>query len=41
MPKVSEMFLAFLDEKLTHDKSHKCDFKNMLSDQINYAKYVG
>ena len=31
MSKVSEMFLAFLDEKLPHDKSQKYDFKMMLS----------
>ena len=35
MSKVLEMFLAFLDEKLPHDKSQKCDFKIMLSHQIN------
>ena len=31
MSQVSEMLLAFLDEKLLHDKSQKCDFKIMLS----------
>ena len=35
MSKVSEMFFAFPDEKLPHDKSQKCDFKIMLSHQIN------
>ena len=40
MSKVSEMFLAFLDEKLPHEKSQKRDFKIMLSHQINYGKYV-
>ena len=35
MSEASEMFLAFLEEKLPHDKSQKCDFKIMLSHQIN------
>ena len=32
------MFLAFLDEKLPHDKSQKYDFKSMLSQLDKYVE---
>ena len=32
------MFLAFLDEKLPHDKSQKYDFKIMLSQLDKYVE---